>query len=702
MKRNAQNSGYVLLLLAAAASASCAGAGDSSFEDETGTLGQDLCSAVTLVSNDADKAAVPGQLVTWTATPTCTGTAQYQFVVRDPAGVYTVKQNWSSTATFAWDTTGLALGDYSIEARIRDSAGADGYYQKSVKSKFSLNASNPCTSVTTTASPPTTTWAGQTVTFTSSAAGCTNPQFEVHHLNPGSATWEVLSPYSTMNSTWVWNTTTALPGEHRFSFWARGQGSQKTKEAAVNPKYVITASSPCTAATLSASPAGHTPVGSPVTLSAGATCGGAPTFRYLMYTPAGVWQVLQEWTTSPTAVWNTRLATPGTYNLKIYARVTGSNKSYEVTKTIAYTLDAATPATALAIRGGWEHFCELLGTGKVGCWGYNANGELGNGVVSTVSTTPVAVSGITQAIALSVGYSHSCAVLLGGTAKCWGSNLHGQLGNNSTTDSNVPVSVSGIISATSIGSGNSHVCASLSDGSVRCWGYNSRGQLGVAASADKTTPVTVPGISTARQVVAGYYHSCALLADGTVRCWGTNQAGELGNNTGVNSSSPVTVSANSMGGTLSGVVSLNASSGNTCAVKSNGQVWCWGGNSAYGTLGDGTTNFALAPVQVQNVTTAVDVAVGNLHACAALSGGTATCWGFNNRGQLGNATNTDSLVAVPVSNLTNVATVGVSYYSSCATKTDGTASCWGHGTNGELGRGSTANSNIPVAVNAIP
>jgi alpha-tubulin suppressor-like RCC1 family protein len=696
--KNAQSSGSSYFLLLAALAAGCASAADEGMDGDVGRSDQDLCSALSVVSNDADGQAVPGTNITWTATPTCTGTPQYSFWVRNPAGTWSLGQNWSASASFVWNTNSLATGAYTIQARVRDVAGSDAYYQKSVNAKFTLTASNPCTSVTTTATP-TTTWVGQSVTFNSTAAGCTNPSFEVYHLDPGSATWTLLSAYSTSNASYVWNSTGAPAGTHRFSFWARGQGSLKTKEASTSPKYVLQPSSPCTGAGIALSPGTHTSVGNTVTITGSASgCGGAPTYKYYVFTPgaSGSWVQLQDWTTSNKATWNTRLWAPGLYTVKVFVRVTGSTKSYDATNSDGYTLDAATPTSALAIHGGWENFCELLGSGKVGCWGYNANGELGNGSGATISSSPVAVTGITQAVGLSTGYSHSCAIVVGGGVRCWGSNLHGQLGNGSTTDSSTPVNVSSMASAAALASGNSHACAALVDGSVKCWGYNSRGQLGNGVGPDSSVPVSVSGISTASQVSAGYYHSCALLTDGTVKCWGTNLAGELGNGTGTNSPTPVTVTG------LTNVTTISSSSGNSCAVKSDGTIWCWGANSAYGTLGDGSTSSQLTPVQVTGITNAKDVAVGIYHACAALQDGTARCWGYNIRGQLGNATNTDSLSPVPVSNITNAVSIAVSYYSSCATLADNTAVCWGHGTNGELGRGSTANSNIPVAVSAVP
>jgi alpha-tubulin suppressor-like RCC1 family protein len=85
----------------------------------------------------------------------------------------------------------------------------------------------------------------------------------------------------------------------------------------------------------------------------------------------------------------------------------------------------------------------LLADATVKCWGYNANGQLGNGT-NTDSNIAVTVSGITGAAAIVAGSYHSCALLSDTTVKCWGNNAYGGLGNGTNTASNTPVSVIGL------------------------------------------------------------------------------------------------------------------------------------------------------------------------------------------------------------------------------------------------------------------
>lgn len=144
------------------------------------------------------------------------------------------------------------------------------------------------------------------------------------------------------------------------------------------------------------------------------------------------------------------------------------------------TTTTATGVTAVSnISAGNSHSCARLGSGMVKCWGDNSAGQLGDGTTTT-ALSAVSVSAITTSTFISsAGWLHSCALISGGTASCWGFNLSGQLGNGATSQSLTPVNVSGISTATSIATGNRHTCFLLSDGTVKCAGRNLEGQLGM-------------------------------------------------------------------------------------------------------------------------------------------------------------------------------------------------------------------------------
>ncbi|MCU1496990.1 MAG: hypothetical protein JWM47_943 [Acidimicrobiales bacterium] len=353
----------------------------------------------------------------------------------------------------------------------------------------------------------------------------------------------------------------------------------------------------------------------------------------------------------------------------------------------------ATPSAfdnAVSVSTGDLHACALLSDGTVRCWGSNARGQLGN-ASTTDAPRPVTVSGITTATSVVVSGTTSCARLANGTVRCWGNGTSGQLGNGSSTDATTPVTVSGITTATAVSVGGASACAVLADTSVRCWGSNVQGQLGNNTLVSSSTPVVVAGLTTAGSVTSGVDHSCARLSGGSLKCWGDNDDGQLGNGTIIDSRTPVTVAG------ISSATAVTASARHTCALLSTGGLMCWGDNT-FGQLGDSTTTAALSPVGVSGIGSATGISAGLTHTCAVLADGTMACWGHNALGQLGNGTTAGATVPVEVVNIDAAVGSSAGHSSTCTVLSTGTVRCWGNNSSGQLGNGSLVSSPTPRTV----
>jgi len=372
------------------------------------------------------------------------------------------------------------------------------------------------------------------------------------------------------------------------------------------------------------------------------------------------------------------------------------------------------------IAAGEHHTCAVTTDGGAFCWGLNDDGQLGNGNTNG-STKPVAVfvSGALAGkpvIQVTAGEWHSCAITNDGGAYCWGYNRDGQLGNGNTDSSTKPVAVfaSDALAGKSViqvTAGGLHTCATTTDGGAYCWGYNDKGELGTGKYPNPTWPLSILDTGAlagkvVTEVSTAMYHGCAVTSEGRAYCWGNNDYGQLGSGNTVSSPEPVAVLSS---GVLAGKFVTHIATGefHTCAVADDGGAYCWGVNDD-GELGNGNTNSSTKPVAVFASgalagKSVIQVTAGQYHTCAVTSGGTAYCWGWNGQGELGNG-NTNSSTK-PVAVLSSGALAGKSvvkissgYEHTCAVTDDGGAFCWGLNDNGQLGKGDASNISVPAAV----
>jgi alpha-tubulin suppressor-like RCC1 family protein len=343
-----------------------------------------------------------------------------------------------------------------------------------------------------------------------------------------------------------------------------------------------------------------------------------------------------------------------------------------------------------AVSVGPNHTCARLETGELACWGNNSSGQLGNGT-TVDALLPVPVQGISNAVALSANGDSASAVLLDGTVRCWGVRYSSVSGV--VRSSSVPAPVDGIGSAELISAGDlNHTCVVETGGIVRCWGANQFGQLGNGTTSDAIEPVAVSNLTGALAVSANGFHTCVLIADGHVRCWGDGTDGVAGG-TGRNF---VTVPMEVNG--LDDAVAISVGTFHACAVRAAGSVVCWGRNYEHELGTNLADDVSPSPVTVEGVSHAVSLASGEQHTCAVDSDGTVWCWGGNTSGELGSGTHSESALASPVHGLEAAESVSAGTGSTCALLRDHTVRCWGRNTFGALGNGTTQDSLSPVHV----
>lgn len=339
-----------------------------------------------------------------------------------------------------------------------------------------------------------------------------------------------------------------------------------------------------------------------------------------------------------------------------------------------------------------QHTCALYSNGHVACWGQNDDEQTGSSGVNPVTAPTFLNEAIVEngALVQAAHSDYSAVIRKDGSAIAFGDASDGRLGIGASVSADlVPIDIARIQNWRQISLGKNLSCGVTDKNLGYCWGPQTDGELGNdTTTLTSNSPAKIHNLPNVVQIAAGSLHACALMHDRTVKCWGRNDQGELGNGTTTQSDTPVAVS------TLANVVDIDVNTDDannsefSCALRQDGTIWCWGADD-YGQLGNGaTTGDQNTPVQVSGITDAVDIELGENHACALRENGTVWCWGDNSEKSLGDGTTDDAAEPVQVSGVTTAVKLATSTYrSSCAILNDGSAQCWGSDNHAQLGDG---------------
>ncbi len=362
---------------------------------------------------------------------------------------------------------------------------------------------------------------------------------------------------------------------------------------------------------------------------------------------------------------------------------------------------------ATQIAAGRGHACAVSG-GSLRCWGDNRSGQLGDGV-PIVRPTPFPLEPGFRFDQVSVGSDHTCG-LRGGDVFCWGSGSNGELGRGGLAPSPFPVQVD-VPDVRFVAAGLRFSCALDGAGAVSCWGYNNCNRLGLNAARALYDRPSVVIESGATGLTAGADHVCAIVG-GNPHCWGVNRAGAVGVPTDVgevcegveNRSIHTPTQVFDPGLDL---VSIVAGVAHTCAIDGDGNLFCWGANN-FGQLGvteaEGSPRPVHMPVTV-DLPPVRQVGLGEANTCALTTDGRVYCWGIASGGRLGTPQQDFGCefgdcqpVPLVLDLLSNVASLAVGRTHACASSEDGRVHCWGGNGSGQVGDDTFEERPDPVQV----
>ncbi len=426
-----------------------------------------------------------------------------------------------------------------------------------------------------------------------------------------------------------------------------------------------------------------------------------------------------------------------------------------------------------------RHFsCALTRRNTIECWGDNGSGQLRGRHEGHSTVAPVA--GVSNVAQLASYANTTCGRLKDGTVICWGQEMTQARAKGA--DWRAPHVIEGIARTKDLMLQEGYGCALLTDRTARCFGINDAGQLGNTTATPAPVATPVESLSGVKKMISNGATTCALVPGGRIKCWGAvggsmasflwgigHGGGLLGYE--VKSTEPNVVRKATYVKGLSGAVDFDLRDGNACALLRNGRVKCWGAHrmqvqkqcglheacsntyprppSPLPALVAGVTNVvrvqfpsncATNDQNVFFITKKGDAYEGNFEpmplpngkndvgdapsplaygvrvdddildveglgcqydtGCRLAAKGSVECTGGNNHGQLGDGTfdATARNTYRKVQGVTGATQVVSGWGHACALLADRTIACWGANKHGQLGRGHATTLAVPAPI----
>ena len=283
----------------------------------------------------ANPSVPAGSTINFTASASGCSTPVFEYWIQDPKGTWTIKRSFSTTPTFAWDTTGLVPGTYTVHAWVNQRGDSTSTFETFGSTTVTLTGCTAASLNPSTVAQP----AGAPVNFTASSVGCLNPLYEFWVGYPN-GTWVMKQTWGGPNFSLV--TSGLSPGRYSVHVWANQTGASLATWEANGAASV--ALNICTSAALSPT-SQSAPAGSTVPLSATFTDCLNPQFEYWAQYPNGTWHLARGWGAAAFS-WSTAGLAPGTYNIHVWANNIGdSTATWEAYGAGTVTLTGCTSAT---------------------------------------------------------------------------------------------------------------------------------------------------------------------------------------------------------------------------------------------------------------------------------------------------------------------------------------------------------------------